>query len=307
MWTEQIDEILGGDQVVALGYTTPASGVVLTPVTNFGLRDRDRGTLSAFNSSVGVYRKLARIRQSPKIAVAYHTRQLSFANRPEYVLVQGRASLSAPTPDYPRSVREAWEQFGGPVDVGAAWDRWLRAYNLRVEIRIAIERIVVWPDLWCSGAPQVVGSAIPGAPAPQSAPKNGAGPRVDHRRAGGRLSRLPHRLLAWVDANGYPLIVPVDVAAVAQDGIVLDVPAGNVPAGGRRAGALAHWFARYTAGQDQRRHTGWMQATSDRQVLYAPHTASGYRMPASMVVYRIAAGAGTRRGLRGARQAGFGG
>src|SRR3954447_8035626 len=106
MWPDHVDEILGGDQVVALAYTTPANGVILTPLTNFGLRDRENGTLSAVNSSVAAWRKLDRIRKSPKIALAYHTRAHGFSDRPEYVLVQGTASLAPPHPSYPKSIQE---------------------------------------------------------------------------------------------------------------------------------------------------------------------------------------------------------
>src|SRR3954449_9245300 len=142
MWTDAVDEILAGDQVVALAYTTPASGVVLTPLTNFALRDREKGTLTTVNSSVGVYRKLERIRDNPKIALAYHTRTHGFSGRPEYVLVQGTATLLPADPHYPKTIQESWERFGGPVDVGRAWNWWLRVYNLRIPIRIAVERVV---------------------------------------------------------------------------------------------------------------------------------------------------------------------
>src|SRR2546428_13847998 len=59
-WPDTVDDIFGGDCVVTLGYVTPASGVVLTPLTNFAVRDRSAGTLTALNSSVGVWKKLAR-------------------------------------------------------------------------------------------------------------------------------------------------------------------------------------------------------------------------------------------------------
>ena len=99
MWPDNVDEILGSDQVVALAYTTPANGVILTPLTNFGLRDREAGTLSPVNSSVAAWRKLDRIRKSPKVALAYHTRTHGFSDRREYVLVQGTASLGEPVED----------------------------------------------------------------------------------------------------------------------------------------------------------------------------------------------------------------
>src|SRR3954470_17510043 len=166
MWPDNVDEILAGDQVVALAYTTPGNGVILTPLTNFGLRDREAGTLRAVNSSVAAWRKLDRIRTSPKIALAYHTRTHGFSDRPEYVLVQGTATLKPAVPDYPKSIQPTWERFGGPVDIGALWNWWLRVYNLRIPIEIAVERVIVWPDRACEGAPQVHGAPITSPPEP---------------------------------------------------------------------------------------------------------------------------------------------
>jgi hypothetical protein len=306
MWPDNVDEILGGDQVVALAYTTPASGVVLTPLTNFGLRDRENGTLSAVNSSVAAWRKLERIRKSPKIALAYHTRRHGFSDRPEYVLVQGTAFLSQPDPHYPKTIQDTWERFGGPVDVGPLWNWWLRAYNMRVEIQIAVERVIVWPDRDCLGAPEIHGTPVRGTPGEQRAPAKGTGPRIRHGRAARRAAKLPNVLLGWVGADGFPLVVPVAVNGARDEGMVLEAPPGLIPRGGRRAGMLAHSFARYTAGQHQRRHSGWLDAApGERQVLYAPHTEHGYHMPSSMFVYRLTAGGGTRLWLRGARKAGI--
>src|SRR4051794_38138815 len=162
MWPDDVDEILAGDQVVALAYTTPANGVILTPLTNFGLRDREAGTLRAANSSVAAWRKLDRTRTSPKIALAYHTRTHGFGDRPEYVLMQGTASLGDPVEDYPRSLEETWERFGGPVDAGPIWNWWTKVLDHRVEIRLAVERAIVWPDLACQGVPAIHGTLGPG-------------------------------------------------------------------------------------------------------------------------------------------------
>src|SRR3954468_8760205 len=201
-WPESIDAILGGDQVVAVAYCTPANGVVLTPLTNFSLRDRDRGTLTGVNSSVGVYRKLERIRQNPRIALAYHTRTHGFSDRPEYVLVQGTATPGTAIEKYPKSIQSTWERFGGPVDIGPLWNWWLRVYNLRIPIRIAVERVIVWPDLACHGEPAILGAPPPRSePEPQRAPTNGTGPRIDHRRAERRAKRLQNVLLGWVGAD----------------------------------------------------------------------------------------------------------
>jgi hypothetical protein len=46
-------------------------------------------------------------------------------------------------------------------------------------------------------------------------------------------------------------------------------------------------------GQDQRKHTGWLEADSER-IVYAPHTDSSYRFPESTALYRLVSGGGTR-------------
>jgi len=302
-----VDEILGGDQAVVLAHKTPANGVVLSPLTNFGIRDRDAGTLVSLNSSVGMWRKLDRIRRSPQVAIAFHTREHGFSDRPEYVLVQGTASLT-PLSDrnWLDSHRQEWERFAGePPDLGPLWDRWLRVYRWRVGIEMAVERVVAWPDGRCEGAPEVHGASLPSEPPEsQRPPAKGTAPRVNHRRAARRARRLPHTLLGWVGADGFPVVAPVDVAGAERDGMVLRAPGGLVPPGARRAGLTAHWFSRHVVGQIQRRHTGWLEADAGR-VVYAPHTQRAYLIPPWRWAFHVAAGYGTRRGLREARRAGF--
>src|SRR4051812_40315232 len=64
-WTDLVDEILDGDHAVMLAYVTPAGGVVLAPVSNFGLHDRASGVVTV-NTSVGAWKKLDRIRRNPR-------------------------------------------------------------------------------------------------------------------------------------------------------------------------------------------------------------------------------------------------
>ena len=132
-------------------------------------------------------------------------------------------------------------------------------------------------------------------------------PRIDHLRAARRARRLPNVLLGWLGADGFPVVVPVTVTGTESDGIVLQLPPGALaPSGGRRAALLAHSFARYTCGQHQRKHTGWLELDGDAQsALYAPHTESGYHLPKSRLLYRIGSGFVTNRGLRQARRAKF--
>jgi hypothetical protein len=304
-WTAEIDEILDGDHAVMLAYPTPARGVVLAPVSNFGLHDRDAGVVT-FNSSVGAWKKLDRVRRNPYVALAFHTRAHASHERSEYLLVQGRASLAPPVPDYPSTVVDNWERLEPWRDLGPLWKRWLRIYALRVEVRVAVERVVSWPDLACRGTATVYGRALPDdLPAPQAAPAKGVGPRINHRRAASRARRLPDVLLGWLGADGFPMVIPVEFGGVSEAGIRLDVPAGLAPPGGRRAGLTAHWFSQGAVGQRQMIHTGWMTVPSDGgMVTYAPHTTAAYRMPASRLVYRTAVGFVTRRRYRRARRAG---
>ena len=305
-WPDEVDEILDGDHVVMLAYVTPASGVVLLPVNNFATRDRDAGTISV-NSSVAAWRKLDRMRQNPHVALAFHTRAHAENDRPEYVLVQGDASLSDPIEDYPSTILANWERFEPWQDRNAFWKWWQRIYGIRIEVTISIERILVWPDLECTGPPRVIGTPVRlDSAAPQSPPKRGTGPRIDQERTARKAAELDDVLLGWVGEDGFPVVVPVEIGDATEDGILLQGPRSIIPGGGRRAGLTAHWFARGVIGQDQRKHTGWMRAEGeDGPVVYAPHTESNYRFPTSRLLYRIASGGGTRWWHRRAKRAGI--
>jgi hypothetical protein len=304
-WSDRVDEIFDGDHAVALAYATPASGVVLAPVSNFGLTDRTNGIVTV-NSSVGAWKKLARIRRNPRVAIAFHTRSHATHDRPEYVLVHGHASLQPPLADYPASVLEHWERIEPWRDLGPLWKRWLRVYALRVEIRIAVERVIVWPNLACKGTPSIEGAPLPAeAPTSQDPPAKGTAPRVNHTRVAKRAARLPDALLSWIGADGFPLVAPVRVGAFNERGIQLKLPEGIVPPGARRAGFTAHWFSRGVIGQRQLICTGWMESGSaDSAVTYSPHTLASYRMPSSRFIYRLAVGFFTRLRYREAQRSG---
>jgi hypothetical protein len=300
-WPDTVDEILRGDQIVGFAYVTPAKGVVLQPLTNMG------DPTEPVSSSVAMFRKLQRVQKDPHVAFAYHTRKHGFSDRPEFVLVQGRGSLTpVEDRDWVDRHRDEWIRFAGPLPRNrvAAWMR--REYHWRVGIQVDIERVVVWPDLSCAGEAAVYGSPLPGRAAdPQSPPAKGTGPRIRHARAARRAAGLPHVLLGWVGADGFPMVAPVDVHGTDDRGIALRAPDGLLPEGGRRAGLLAHDFARYAAGQDLAKHTGWLERTGDGEAVYAPHTKSGYRMPRSNVVFHLSSAFVTKWRTRTARRAGF--
>jgi hypothetical protein len=300
-WSERTDRILGGDLTAALAYLTPAGGAVVTAVAPLGLRDRERGELT-FTTSLGFGKKLERIRRDPRIALLYHAREHGFHRGDELVLVQGTARVvDEPDPKYlARVVGPAVVQYLGMPRSGVFWDRWLAAYNAdRVPVHVDVERIVTWPSLAGAGEPEVEGAPWPDAPPePQAPPRNGTAPRVDVERAAKRCAGLPHVLLAWRGADGFPVCVPLTSATAVPRGLAVtaQVP---LPGGGRRAGLLAHAYEPQLVGLESRQYTGWLDGD-----VYAPHTETGYRAPKNKTLLLLANGYMARRGLKKARAQG---
>lgn len=300
MWSEADDAILGGDLTAALAYRTPAGGVVLTAVAPLGLRDREAHTV-AFTTSLGFGRKLDRIDANPEVALAYHAREHGFASDPRFVVVQGHASYDA-APDravLETQVQPASERFMGAPRKGIFWDRWLRAYYQdRVLVTVSVTRLISWTDGSCAGEPLLTGPALPaGEPAAQTPPRNGTAPRIDVAHMRRRIGALPHVLLGWVGGDGFPLVSPAKVGDASPDGIA--VSGALLPAGGRRAGLLAHRYEPHLIGLEARQYTGWLQ-----DGIYAPHTAQGFRAPANKTVLLLANGLMALRGLKRARAQG---
>jgi hypothetical protein len=111
------------------------------------------------------------------------------------------------------------------------------------------------------------------------------------------MDRLPHRLAAWRDADGYPLIVPFTPGTAGSEGLRVDVAAGLAP-GERRAGLVAHDYRSGLVGLNTRQQTGWLA-----DGLYAPHTDAGFRAPANKTLLLIVNGLMAKRGVRQARKA----
>jgi len=279
-WGDATDEVIRGDLAVAAAYVTPAGGAVAVGVSPCGLADRERATVG-FTTSLGFGRKLERIVRDPHVALAYHARDHGFATNPSFVLAQGIASVDL----RPSAARLAGfgpqaARFLGEFKQGPIWDRLLREYYAeRVFVDVDVARVVTWPDLGAAGEPEVVGDPRPAPTPPQAPPKNGAGPRVDVGRTAGQLSSLAHRLLAWRGADGFPVVVPVALAGYDGAGLRLVAPAGLLPAGGRRAGLLAHSYRPHLVGLTTRILTGWLDVAEDGAALYAPHTSKGFMAP----------------------------
>jgi hypothetical protein len=279
-WSDEVDDVIRGDLTAVAAYVTPAGGAVAVGITPCGLSDREQGTLG-FTTSLGFGKKLERIVRDPHVAVAYHSREHGFSTSRCYVLAQGNASVDLE----PSAVR--LKEFGpqvtrflGELKQGPVWDRLLREYYAeRVFVDIDVTRVVTWPDLSASGEPEVAGAALPESPPPQAEPRFGTGPRADPAMVAGRLSSLPHRLLAWRGSDGFPVVVPVALAGHDHTGLRLVAPPGLLPPGGRRAGLVAHAYRPRLVGLATRILTGWLEVGDDGSAVYAPHTSKGFRAP----------------------------
>jgi hypothetical protein len=307
-WPDHVDRLIEGDLTAGLAYVTPAGGSVVTAVAPVGLRDRERGTVG-FTTSLGLGKKLERLRKNPRVALAYHARKHGFADGGGYVLVQGDAELTLDPDD--RYIEEELgpraERYLGARKKGAFWDRWLREYYRdRVPVEVTVRRVTSWPAVDCSGEPEVFGEPWPADDPPaQDEPKNGAGPRVDCARAAGKAAQLSFALLAFRDADGYPAVVPVDVAGASESGFTLEGAPDLLPPGGRRAGLVAHDYKEQLRGIATRQFTGWMTSKEGSgRVNYAPHTEQGFKAPSNKTLLLLGNGLLAKRGLKKARRDG---
>ena len=306
-WPDHVDRLITGDMTAGLAYVTPAGGSVVTAVAPVGLRDREAGTVG-FTTSLGLGRKLERIKQNPRVALAYHTRKHGFANGDGYVLVQGDAKLTL-EPDQRYLEEELGpqaERYLGERKSGFFWDRWLREYYAdRVPVEVAVRRVVSWPTLDCGGEPEVFGEAWPDEDPPsQDEPKKGAGPRVDCSKAAAKARRFPFALLAFRGADEYPAIVPVEIAGDSEAGLDLIASAGLMPRGARRAGVISHDYEQQLRGIATRQFTGWLTSDDGTRGTYAPHTEQGFRAPKNKSLLLLGNGFMAKRGLKKARRDG---
>jgi hypothetical protein len=289
-WDNEANEVIGSDITAALAYVTPAGGAVVTAVAPCGLADRDHGTVG-FTTSLGFGKKLERIVREPRIALAYHAREHGYSTSPRFVLVQGDASIDL-TPSQGRLDEFApqAERFVGAIKRGPLWDRLLREYyRERVFVDVSVTRVG-------DGSCDPVGAQTP--------PRNGTRPRVDVGRAARKLARLPHRVIAFRGADGYPVVTPIALAGHDERGIHLVDARRLLPAGGRRAGLLAHAYQPQLVGLSTRVFTGWLEVSDDGAACYAPHTDKGFSAPPRKNLLLVSNGLLAKYGLWQARRHG---
>jgi hypothetical protein len=299
-----VADVVRGDLTAALAYVTPAGGAVVTAVAPCGMADEAHDAVG-FTTSLGFGRKLERIVREPKVALAYHAREHGFSADPRFVLVQGTATADL-TPSRARLDAFAPQaaRYLGELKRGPIWDRLLREYyQERVFVDVAIGRVASWPTLLATGPVTTAGTDLPAPPAPQAPPVKGTGPRVDVDKLARRLTGLPHRLLAYRGDDGYPVIVPIELAGHDHRGLRL-VASDLLPAGGRRAGLLAHAYRPQLVGLSTQVLTGWLEVDDDGQARYSPHTSKGFTAPPAKTLLLVTNGLLAKRGLRQARKHG---
>jgi hypothetical protein len=303
LWDDDVDDVITGDAAVGFASVTPARGVVIVPMTPLGLRDRDAGTVTV-TTSLGLPKKLDRLRHNPSVALAYHAREHGDSASPLYVLVQGTAEVQEqPDRAWLESITPAWEHFLGPRHSGPVGRLMDVYYWQRVAITVRVRRVMVYDGT--AAPPRILGEDLPAEPpAAQRPPKHGTRPRVDTAKLAAQVDRLPHTLLGWAGTDGLPMVARVRSQGTTERGLSLATSHGPLPPGGRRAGLTAHAFHRHMVGQEQRVHTGWIDVNGT-EAIYAPHTKAGYALPRSHSLMTLGSIVGTRAGYRKARQLGL--
>jgi len=123
-------------------------------------------------------------------------------------------------------------------------------------------------------------------------------------RAAGRVGTLPHRVLAYCGGDGFPVVVPVELAGHDEAGLRLVAAPGLLPAGVRRAGLLAHAYRPQLIGLSMRVFTGWLEVPADGGAIYARHTSKGFIAPPRKNLLLISNGLLAKAGMWQARRKG---
>ncbi|MER7805457.1 hypothetical protein ABTX71_34765 [Streptomyces parvulus] len=203
-----------------------------------------------------------------------------------------------PSDERLHEVQAASERFFGPARTGRAWDWVLREYwRKRVFVDVETRRVAEWPDLAASGPRRVTGPAWPIHPDEHRPPRDGTAPRVDLGKLARKVTPLTHRLLAHRGADGYPIVVPVEIVGHDATGFRLLAAPDLIPPGARRAGLLAHAYRRQNIGLGMTTLTGWLTAGSGIEARYAPQTSTSLAAPPNRTLQALASGLMAKHGV----------
>ncbi len=145
-------------------------------------------------------------------------------------------------------------------------------YWQRVAITIDVERVIAYPDTEAEGEPAVYGARFPSRRRPRSRPAAGPRPRVDSAKLLAQAQKLPHTLVGLAcDPTTCPTSGRHARWRRRRAACGWMSRADPCLEGGRRAGLTAHAFEPRMVGQEQRVHTGWLEADGDDRPLLAAH------------------------------------
>jgi hypothetical protein len=230
-WPAELSEVFERQLTCEYASLTRSSSPVTVPSTPYV----GGGTLDV-STGLTYPAKAERARRNPKVALLFADPIGAGTAELPVVLVQGHAAvrdsdLQANTDRYARvtmaKLPEATK--GQPKFLLKR----MRFYYARIWIEIVPQRISWWSDRTLANAPQTwqaaPGTALPESdPAPSGrAPSPWLTPPSDWRPIAARaLRELPLADLTYVDADGYPVCLPVEAGALASDDVPLKVGSG---------------------------------------------------------------------------------
>jgi len=230
-WPAELGEVFERQLTCEYASLTRSSSPVTVPSTPY-VGD---GTLDV-STGLTYPAKAERARRNPKVALLFADPIGAGAGELPVVLVQGHAAvrdsdLQANTDRYARAAMAKLP--GATKGQPKFLLKRMTFYYARIWIEIVPLRISWWSDRTLANAAQTwraaAGTALPESdPAPSGrAPSPWLTPPSDWRPVAARaLRELPFADLTYVDAEGYPVCVPVEASALAGEDVPLKIGAG---------------------------------------------------------------------------------
>ena len=261
------------DRSITVEYTslTRAGAPVMVPVTPY-VAD-DRATLDVA-TGLAYPTKAERARRNPKVSLLYRDPVGSGLVQPPVVMVQGLATvrdadLQANTDRYARlTLAKVPAAYKGPPKFLLRTMDW---YFARIWVYVTPLRVWWWdgetmasePNQWVAPPGTTVPPSDPAPPGKQ--PPAWLEPPADWRAiAQDAVPRLVQRSLAWVDADGFPLSVPVTGLDQTSTGFRLQIGRHlpETPAG--RACLTVHAHPEDFTGQENHTFLGEVRGSSEQ-------------------------------------------
>ncbi|HXQ62445.1 MAG TPA: pyridoxamine 5'-phosphate oxidase family protein [Acidimicrobiales bacterium] len=262
-WPAEVLEVFEGSATAEYASLTRTGSPVTVPTTPYvgaGGRTLDVTTGLTYPA------KAERARRDPRVCLLFADPVGAGPGDPATVMVQGLATvrdsdLQANTDRYVRISREKYPAAmkGTPRFVLARMG-W---YFARIWIEITPLHVLWWPNRNLDVEPRSwhapEGTAAPlSDPAPSGAqPPAWLPPPASWRDGADRVGdRLPLKDLTVIDANGFPLCLPVMGADLVDDGFVVRLGPGSPAIGEGPACLTMHTHAEVFTGQENRTFVG---------------------------------------------------